>query len=123
LASFVVQSSWYTERMIDDLSWAVGLFEGEGCFTVSRGGGYQYGRAYLVMSDEDVVRRFAEIVGCGKVCIETRQHRAPHHKTMYRWQASSRADFAQTAELLGPHLGQRRRAKLAEIKALPTKMC
>jgi hypothetical protein len=48
---------------VDEFSWAVGLFEGEG--TVTRCGGRF--RLALKMTDHDVVRRFAAAVGVGRV--------------------------------------------------------
>lgn len=47
----------------EEIAWAAGLFEGEGCMT--RSGSQKVMR--LVSTDEDTVRRFWEIVAVGKV--------------------------------------------------------
>ena len=47
----------------EEIAWAAGLFEGEGCMTVS--GGRPFMR--LNSTDEDTPRRFWEVVAAGKV--------------------------------------------------------
>lgn len=99
-----------------DLSWAAGLFEGEGTFTLSRWHGNSIGpKAALVMGDEEIVNRFHRIVGLGRVCIENRKQRASHHKVMYRWTVSERSEFLDFASLLMPYLGARRREQLIVV--------
>ena len=59
--------------MSEDIAWATGLFEGEGCITAS--GGTAAARTpelHLDMTDEDVVRRLAIVLG-GNVT-------GPYHK-------------------------------------------
>jgi len=47
----------------EEIAWAAGLFEGEGCITMTSG----HAVLRLSNTDEWVVRRFAEIVGRGVV--------------------------------------------------------
>jgi hypothetical protein len=98
-----------------DLSWAAGLFEGEGTFTLAQTGRTNYPKAALVMADEDIVRRFHEIVAVGRVCNEQRKQRAEHHKMLYRWTVSQREGFLTFAALLMPYLGSRRRIQLISV--------
>lgn len=98
------------------LAWAAGLFEGEGCISVggsrSRRGGRN--RTYMLLSlkmtDEDVVRHFAEVVGHGRVNgpYSTKNKQA---WTWY-WMGDTAAVWA--AKYLVPLLGQRRQARFAD---------
>lgn len=101
-----------------EIAWAAGIFEGEGCFsTVGKVG--MYGRrnlrATLMMGDEDVVRRFAAIVGVGKV-YDRKQGRPNRPLTV--WHCGKRAEFRRLAEMLRPWLGERRTARLDELLRL-----
>lgn len=97
-----------------DIAWAAGLFEGEGHFRIRRRGpGYRSRfEMGLTSTDEDVVRRFAHIAGCG--VVKHRARNRPHWKDQYVW-------IAQTPEArafvnrLAPYLGVRRSDRLSEI--------
>ena len=96
----------------NELSWAVGLFEGEGCFTPVTVQGKVYPRAILAMADGEIVLRFQAAVGCGHIRIERRSGRIypdkVPRKDLYRWEVQARADFDRFAKLMRPHLGARR---------------
>lgn len=70
--------------------WAIGLFEGEGCLTIS---GTQ-ARAKLNSTDEDVVRRFARIVGVGQVREENGQIKFGY-KPQWEWFTGSQQDVSR----------------------------
>jgi len=93
---------------MSEIAWAAGLFEGEGYLSLS-GGVRPY--AGLNMTDEDVVRRFHEVIGVGSVT-------GPHHgakKPRWTWRTTSYATFIVFADLVSGHLGIRRSARLAEL--------
>jgi hypothetical protein len=69
----------------------------------------------MVSTDEDVVKRFHALIGAGFINYELR--RRSHRKDLWKWNVTDRAGFARVAELLGPHLGARRRRRLAEVLA------
>jgi hypothetical protein len=101
------------ESTREDIAWAAGLFEGEGCFSLQSRGNP---RATLSMTDFDVVRRFAEVVGFGTV-FDKVPPRLPHHKPQLAWRVTS---FERTQALIAmfwPWLGERRRARAVEILA------
>lgn len=96
-----------------EIAWAAGLFEGEGCFYLR----HSHGKAYLAltiwMKDKDVIDRFAVLFGLGPTS-RTRQAK-PHWSK--QWGLDIYGVRALTiAELLEPHLGDRRSAKLAAIR-------
>lgn len=69
--------------------------------------------AAISMTDEDVVRRFAEIVGFGNVQYQPRKQR-PHHTPTWRWAVNGEA-VERLYALLEPWLGERRKARYAEL--------
>lgn len=101
----------------EDIAWAAGLFEGEGCFTsgIQRQAGkeYQRPRATMSMSDLDIIDRFHTIVGVGTICILKRKN--PKYKTMYQWQAVALNDIYYIIELFSPFLGYRRLSQIIEM--------
>jgi hypothetical protein len=68
----------------DEIAWAAGLFEGEGCISTTT---YRL-QVALVMTDEDMVRRFDAIVERGKVYgpYHPPSH-GPRRKQFWRWAA------------------------------------
>lgn len=95
-----------------DIAWAAGLFEGEGSWCVTRQG---YARAALSSTDHDVAARFVAIVGVGSFygpCFG----RPPSRKPYWRWTATNPQDFVHFAQLVEGQLGQRRLARLNEIR-------
>jgi hypothetical protein len=98
----------------EQLAWAAGLFEGEGCFNAHRRSDGQYSvQARLAMTDEDVVRRFAAIVGLGRVYGPI--SRQSGRKPTYDWASGDARDVCAVIKLLLPWLGNRRTAKAAEV--------
>ncbi len=95
----------------EEIAWAAGIFEGEGCFsTTGKPGihGRRHLRATLMMKDEDIVRRFAAVVGVGKVYDRK-------CRSLTVWHCGKRAEFRHLAEMFRPWLGERRIARLDEL--------
>jgi len=105
------------------LAWAAGLFEGEGSFTVHRSrnptrkDGFTNVNAYpcaqLQMTDKDVMDKFVEIVGVGKVngpYLDKRGARKPK----YSWQVINK-EAIQVINMLKPFLRSRRREQIETV--------
>lgn len=108
----ITYSAEATER--EQLAWAAGLFEGEGCFnTFHRPKGTWSVQARLAMTDGDVVHRFAAIIGAGQV--HGPRQRRPNEQPLYEWYVQAAPDVLTVIRLLSPWLGIRRSAKAAEI--------
>ncbi len=109
-----------------EIAWCAGLFEGEGSvFQVnqirSNGKNYQYLRAVLKMTDLDIVEKFHKLVGCGTLHHQTdkcKSEQPGHWKRHYTWQLTKREDLEELMILFWEHLGERRRAKILELKLL-----
>lgn len=96
--------------------WACGLFEGEGCFTISTNSktGYEQPRMLLSSTDEDVVRKFARIVDCGNV-VEVRDFEKFGYKRQWRWLLGGRDEIRRLISLWGPYLGNRRHLRSIDL--------
>lgn len=86
------------------IAWLAGILEGEGSF--ARG---SYARIDLAMTDLDVVRRAADIMGVDRVYEEP----IPGQKTRYRFGVYGRPAAAWMMTLW-PLMGGRRRERIAE---------
>jgi hypothetical protein len=91
----------------EKLAWAAGLFEGEGSFVANR---LPVGpSATLSMADEDIVRRFAQVIGGGSVyCCPPRR---PGWKPLFKWAISGHHRVQAVVAMLWPWLSPRRRAQ------------
>lgn len=95
----------YSEAAV---AWAAGLFEGEGCIGHRKDGGTELS---VEMTDEDVVRRFAEIVGVGNVSARAERN---GWQATCRWSSSDRWDVSTVLRALRPFMGERRGRKADE---------
>jgi hypothetical protein len=97
-----------------EVAWAAGLFEGEGCLTSIHQG---EGRINLVMklgmTDEDVVRKFARIVGCGNVREQHPTGRG--RKTSWHWYCGAQKEIERLVAFFSPYFGTRRLARASEL--------
>lgn len=106
-----------------ELAWAAGLFEGEGTVAPKRGKGslHRY-QAAIIMTDEDVLKRFGTVIGIGKV-YGPYQPVNPRALPVWRWTTTKVGEISALFELIGPWLGERRTKAfthaLADIAAHP----
>ena len=89
-----------------NLAWVTGLFEGEGCiYKDPRCNSF---RLTINSTDKDVLQRFFNIVGVGKM-IEG--HHAPerqHYKPYWVWATHRKAEVKALLSMMLPMLGERR---------------
>ena len=84
------------------IAWAAGLFEGEGCISANN-------VLRLQMTDKDVVERFRDIIGFGKI-----YHYPPRdssRKETWTWYLQKRVNVRYVLGKLLPYFGQRRAYK------------
>jgi hypothetical protein len=96
----------------EEIAWAAGLFEGEGSIThIGRRGQSFELQVAVNMTDEDVVRRFDEIVDRGKVYgpYLPLSH-GDRRKPFWHWVAIGDAGH-DALDLIGAWLGTRRVAQ------------
>lgn len=69
----------------------------------------------LETTDEDVVRRFHEIVQCGNLYQPPRRAGKPlHHKRLWRWRCTRLRDVKMIQGMFAPWLGVRRTKQMAQ---------
>lgn len=107
--------------MHHDLSWAIGLFEGEGSVTVvTTQHGHKHIQIRLCMVDEDVVDRFHVAVGgIGRRGIQKGQNGG---KQLYRWAITRDEHSRQFLSQVYPYLGLRRQQIIREKLAVADKL-
>jgi hypothetical protein len=95
----------------ENLAWAAGLFEGEGC--IHRGQKQAITLA-VAMTDFDVVEKFHFIVGVGNVNGPYLANN-PRHLQRWRWSTGNFQHAQALLAALWPWLGHRRKAKAEKI--------
>lgn len=95
-----------------ELLWASGLFEGEGCITYS-GKGRATPRLILTTTDLDVLERFKDAIGFGRIS----KGRLPQGacKAQYTWDLTSFEKVQAVLAFLWYGLGERRKARARDI--------
>jgi hypothetical protein len=104
----------------EELHWLAGILEGEGCFTISRkaykDSVYKYPTIKLNMTDEDVVKKAAKLLGGKPLRLEY------GHKPTFSFSIiGKRAE--KFMALLNPLMGKRRRARISEILFMRRSYC
>jgi hypothetical protein len=101
--------------MREDIAWAAGLFEGEGSFMVAYAPSYP--RAVVIMTDEDVIRRFGAVVGLGNIRGPYTRKGQPANKwkPFWTWSVSGFEKTQAIYAMFWPWLGARRRQRGKEL--------
>lgn len=100
-----------------ETAWLAGIFEGEGTIVFHS---TRSVRLRVVMTDQDVVERFADTIGRGTLRGPIGSDNA-RHRSLYCWDVSSAKDVIAVLERLLPWLGERRSTKAREaIERLQT---
>ena len=99
----------------EELAWAAGLFEGEGCvgryITTKRSVKYDYWQVRISSTDLDVLRKFQRIIGFGKIYKHktTGARKRAWQHNIYR-----QPEVYAVLALLFQFMGSRRKAKMRE---------
>jgi hypothetical protein len=101
--------------MREDIAWAAGLFEGEGCCYLRKRNDRQgrYVRMEVAMTDRDVIERFAQAVGFGKVDGPW----GPYGRgtlPVFRWTVAGFERVQAAAAMVWPWLSPRRREQVRD---------
>ena len=108
----------------EQIAWAAGLFEGEGCISVRWGGsesskGHRYCRLSLRMNDGDVVKRIYDIMGVGNLygpCMPPVS--SGNRKPFWDWHVGHANDCEFVIRTFLPFFGARRSARAIEALEL-----
>jgi hypothetical protein len=108
-----------------DIAWAAGVFEGEGTVVVqwSTRSPRQYVQLVVAMTDEDVVREFARVVGVGSV-NGPRANGKLGRKPIWKWSAAgTKAEAVLALPGFADRLGARRSERIAQCRAAAAGAC
>ena len=92
----------------ENLAWAAGIFEGEGCITRRH---KTQTNLVMTMTDEDVVRKFHSIIGHGRVYGPYTNHSGV--KPQWRWVCTGSRHCIAVLAALWCFLGKRRQERAA----------
>jgi hypothetical protein len=95
----------------ENLAWAAGLFEGEGCLTT-------HGKnmtALINSTDKDVIERFHSVIGFGSINGPYQSKVKASYKPYWRWRCGSFEHVQATIGLLWKHLGERRKQRAMDL--------
>jgi hypothetical protein len=101
---------------VEELYWTAGIFEGEGCMSVTRANRRSGGSisVYVGMTDKDVIDRL-DSYWPGKRYV--REHKGKDWKPLYLWQLNGLEAY-NFVKVMYPILGERRKARADELIAL-----
>lgn len=102
--------------MFDSFAWAVGLLEGEGYFGYTERHGAHISCA---STDEDVVRRLAEVLGFGRVYGPYVKPQG--RKLVWEWHVYKPIDATILLQQLLPHMCNRRQEQIRKTLNFPRK--
>ena len=109
-----------SEPTREEIAWAAGLFEGEGCICWVK---KTAAKLSIEMTDRDVLERFAQIVDAGAICDKTCTNPKSQWRASYHWQVYARDDVARILTWFLPWLqsrrGEKARATLERLKHNP----
>ena len=105
----------FTNR--EDLAWAAGFFDGEGCFYARK----QHGKYYATMEtdqvDPEVLAKCQRITGLGKVKGPYKQGNVKH-QDQWRWQTLGFAHTQALVAMLWTWLGTKKRNQATRVLQL-----
>lgn len=102
-----------------EAAWLAGLFEGECCIDVNAARKTKvYHRLRVVMTDQDVLERAANIIGREHCTLIPESYkRMAHHKSTWVLSVHKKAVLGPLLARLLPYFGERRSAKVREVLA------
>jgi hypothetical protein len=105
-------------RTREELAWAGGLFEGEGCFSLNVQRKKARCVALLSSTDKECIERFVRSVGLGRVLgpyVHSRAASKPKYKQHWNWSISGFEDVQALLAMLWPWLSERRKTRAVEV--------
>lgn len=104
-----------------DYSWAAGILEGEGCFTIHQRKLRANTKSVAIhceMTDEDIILRLKEIFNVGTVNVRLNmsgRRDTRKRKQTYIWSVQNKIGILEVILRVLPYLGHRRKTKALEL--------
>jgi|688.fasta_scaffold39064_6 hypothetical protein len=104
---------------MDEFSWFVGLFEGEGTYysVIPTGKKSPRGIMSIEMTDEDTIKKVADYLGVSYYCRK-KTNPNPKHKPIYRVTKVGsvvKGELKDLMEKMYPYLSERRKTQLIDV--------
>ena len=100
---------------MDEFSWFVGLYEGEGCYyRENLKGCSPRGILQIDMTDEDTIKRAADFLGCKYRQIKVRGNRKPQWRVAFKG-GVIRGRVYNLMKRMYPYLSERRKTQLNNV--------
>ena len=99
----------------ENLAWAAGLLEGEGCFHLAKRKGSETSlimRIDMKLTDFDVMARLLAILRIGTIYGPFQNKQFPHRKPIWSFEAVRQNEVYAVCAALYPFMGDRRLAKI-----------
>lgn len=100
---------------MDEFSWFVGLFEGEGCYFYDN----QKGVIEISMTDEDTIARAAKFLDVSYKSIKVKENRKPIWKIRARG-GLTRGKYYELMSKMMPYLSKRRQENIKKVWSMHT---
>jgi hypothetical protein len=101
----------------NDIAWAAGIFEGEGCLNIPTRNPYGV-RLMVKMTDEDVIARWADIMGAQMLGPYQPPAKHPTYKLQWEARISRWKMVLEAIDLLYPWMCARRREKMDYARSI-----
>jgi len=96
-----------------DIVWAAGLFEGEG--SITHAANYPNKKNLSIgMTDKDVMERFVDVVGHGKLYGPYCYKKSKNIKPYWQWKIWKNSEVLRILKMFLPHFGKRRTERAIE---------
>jgi LAGLIDADG DNA endonuclease family protein len=104
-----------TALRTEEVGWAAGFFEADGCCSFSQAGGYA--RLSIGQTFREPLDRFARIVNAGKIRgpFSAQSTNRPSKRPQYQYYLYRSEDLWRVAKLLWPLLGMEKRAQIRRV--------
>lgn len=97
---------------MNELAWAAGFFDGEGCTTYNTSGGHRYPALVIAQVEREPLERFMAAVGMGKIYGPYRVNL--RSKPQFRYHARSK-NVKQVLALMWPWLSRPKRDQAIRV--------
>lgn len=102
--------------MTKDEMWAIGLFEGEGCISITKNNGRTFPDVTLCSTDKDTIDNFHSIINFGNLTGPYKRRKGT--KPIWRWRLTQNKQIENLLERWLPFLSSRRRMRAIEVLTL-----
>lgn len=95
------------------LGWAIGILEGEGCFSIHKSSNRTQCSIQCEMTDKEVLEKLQRVLGCGR--INSRGTRRGKRKESWIFSIYKKDEINNICSFINRYMSSRRSKKINEI--------